>query len=60
MSEETLNKYIDIFKENEVPVKNDIDKILRCFDKDKDGKLGISDLFKMKRTDLKKITDDYF
>ncbi|ORX55977.1 hypothetical protein BCR36DRAFT_410016, partial [Piromyces finnis] len=43
MSKEILNKYIDIFKQNEVPVKNDIDKILKCFDKDKDGELGISD-----------------
>jgi len=60
LSENTLNKYINIFKNNDVPVKNNVDKILRCFDKDKDGQLGISDLFKMKSTDLKKITDDYF
>jgi len=54
-----LNKYIDVFKENEILVKNDIDKIYKCFDKDKDGELSISDLFKMKRFDLKKISDDF-
>jgi len=59
LSKDILNKYIDIFKENEVPVKNDIDKIFKCFDKDNDGELGISDLFKMKKFDLKKISDDY-
>ncbi|OUM65731.1 hypothetical protein PIROE2DRAFT_7237 [Piromyces sp. E2] len=58
LSREMINKYIDIFKENEVPVKNDIEKIYRCFDKDKDGELNISDLFRMKKFDLKKISDD--
>jgi len=59
ISNETINKYIEILKENDVPIKNGIDKILRCFDKDKDGVLGISDLYKMKLSDLNKITDDF-
>ncbi|ORX63696.1 hypothetical protein BCR32DRAFT_273361 [Anaeromyces robustus] len=56
---EIIDKYIDIFKENEVNVKNDIKRVLKCFDKDKDGQLGISDILKMRLSDLKKITDDY-
>jgi len=40
ISKETLNEYINILRENEVPIKNDIDKILRCFDKDKAGLLS--------------------
>ncbi|KAG4081586.1 hypothetical protein H8356DRAFT_1758780 [Neocallimastix lanati (nom. inval.)] len=59
ISNKTINKYIEILKENNVPIKNGIDKILRCFDKDKDGVLGISDLYKMKLSDLNKITDDF-
>jgi len=59
LSENTLKKYFEIFKDNEIPVKNDVDNVFKCFDRDKDGQLGAQDLFKMKLSDLKKITDDY-